>query len=152
MIEIKKSNKADTRTCDVSKVEFVDFMHDISSHILDVQKGMDFFSKKIYSAGMSHDKTKISDAGWFYDDFKTRFEKQGWYEMHQEKERHHFHDEKYIQDDVNLIDILEQITDCVMAGMARSGEYRKDKLPEGLLEKAYNNTVDLLLKQVKVVD
>lgn len=42
------------------------------------------------------------------------------------------------------------IVDGVMAGLARSGEYRREPLPEGLLEKAFNNTIDYLLDNVKV--
>jgi hypothetical protein len=152
MIEIKKSNKADTRTCNVDEVTLEEFVEDIKSHILDVKEGMDFFGRLIEYTSNRHDITKLTKQEWFYKDFKTKFQECGWYKMHQQEERHHFHNEDYIQDDVNLIDILEQITDCVMAGMARSGEYRFDKLPEGLLEKAYENTVKLLLDNVKVVD
>ena len=68
----------------------------------------------------------------------------------EKKERHHFNNKEYIQDDVNLIDIIDQIIDGVMAGMARSGEYRQENIEPELLQKAYNNTVKLLLKNVVV--
>jgi hypothetical protein len=39
-----------------------------------------------------------------------------------------------------------------MAGLARSGEYRKEAIPDSLLRKAFDNTIELLLKNVKVVE
>jgi hypothetical protein len=71
--------------------------------------------------------------------------------MHQKVERHHLKNKEFIQDDVNLIDVLEQIIDGVMAGLARSGEYKQEEMPAELLEKAYKNTVSLILKNVEVV-
>jgi len=38
----------------------------------------------------------------------------------------------------------------MMAGLARSGEYRKEELPDGLLQKAFDNTVDKLIKVIEV--
>jgi len=37
-----------------------------------------------------------------------------------------------------------------MAGLARSGTYRKEDLPDGLLQKAFDNTVDKLINIIKV--
>lgn len=51
-----------------------------------------------------------------------------------------------------MIDILEMITDRVMAGLARSGEYRKQEVSDELLRKAFDNTIELLLKNVTVAD
>ena len=52
--------------------------------------------------------------------------------------------------DVNLIDVIEYIVDGAMAGMARSGKYRKEEIPKGLLEKAFNNTIELLLSEIVI--
>ena len=52
--------------------------------------------------------------------------------------------------DVNLIDVLDFIADCVMAGMARSGSVYPLKLSPELLERAFQNTVELLKAQVVV--
>ena len=49
-------------------------------------------------------------------------------------------------------DVLDFIADCVMAGMARSGSVYELKLPTELLERAFQNTVELLKAQVVVVD
>jgi hypothetical protein len=53
--------------------------------------------------------------------------------------------------DVNLIDVLDYIADCVMAGMARSGSVYPSALPPDLLTTAFQNTVALLKAQVVVV-
>ena len=152
MITIKKSKNADTRTCDWSKVSKEILLDDSRQHINDVRKGLKFFCYKIEESAHGHDNTKISHIEEFHADFKNGF-KDGhtsWWEMHQKKERHHLKNPKYVQDDVNLIDILEMITDGVMAGLARSGEYRKEEIPDSLLRKAFDNTIELLLKNVKV--
>lgn len=151
MIKISKSSTADTRTCDWTKVTKDQLLESSKQHIEDIHKGFKFFIYLIEKQSALHDLTKISHIDEFHEDFKTGFEKTDWWELHQEKERHHFNNPEFIQDDVNLIDILDQVIDGVMAGLARSGEYRRERLPDGLLEKAYNNTIDLLLKEVEVI-
>lgn len=151
-IRIKKSSLADTRTCDWSKVTKDDLLFQSEQHIEDVTNGLRFFINKLSIAARYHDYTKLKSIDQFHDDFKNGF-KDGhtsWWEMHQRIERHHLKDPKYVQDDINLIDILEMITDGVMAGMARSGEYRKEEIPETLLRKAFDNTISLLLSRVEI--
>lgn len=151
-IMIGKSQTADSRTCDFTKVSIEALRDSSNGHICDVQQGMMFFADKLISAGAVHDNTKLSHLDMFYDDFKTGFKTTKWWEMHQTAERHHLKEPEYVPDDVNLVDILEMITDGVMAGMARSGEYRKEEILDSLLRKAFDNTIDLLLSSVKVVD
>ena len=150
IIKIKKSNVADTRTCDWTKVSEKQLLKNSKMHISDVKKGLKFLSELINEASKNHDWTKIKNSKEFHEDFATGFEKIDWWKMHQQKERHHFNDKKYIQKDVNLIDILEQIVDGVMAGMARSGKYRKEVPDKELLLKAYENTAKLLLENIEV--
>jgi len=149
-IIIKKSQNADTRTCDCSKVSKNELLESSKSHIEDVRQGLNLLALMIKKAGEKHDFTKIENIDEFYEDFKTNFEQTSWWEMHQKKERHHFNTDKYVQEDVNLIDVLEQIVDGVMAGMARSGKYRKEMPSAELLLKAYENTADLLLDNLQV--
>ena len=52
--------------------------------------------------------------------------------------------------DVNLIDVLDFIADCVMAGMGRSGSVYPLHLPPPLLERAFQNTVELLRREIVV--
>lgn len=152
MIEIKKSTTADTRTCDWSKVTEDQLLEASKQHIGDVAQGLSAFATMLLEAAEKHDHTKISHIKEFHDDFKTGFKTTYWWQMHQEIERHHFNEPKYIKKDINLLDVLEQITDGCMAGMARSGQYRQEFISPELLLKAYMNTVNLLLNSIKVVD
>lgn len=152
MIEINKSKDADSRTCDFTKVTQDTLLENSETHIADVQKGLLFFVSKLIEAGQNHDKTKLSHIDDFHRDFQTGFKTIEWWKMHQSTERHHLKDAQYVQDDVNLIDILEMVTDGVMAGLARTGEYRKEEISDELLRKAFDNTIELLLNNVKVVD
>ena len=151
MIRIKKSETADTRTCDWTKVSKAQLLRNSKQHISDVKQGLLRLSNLLREASRKHDYTKIENINEFHADFRTGFKKTGWWKMHQKVERHHFNTPKYIQKDVNLIDVLEQIVDGVMAGMARSGEYRKEVPDAKLLLKAYENTAKLLLDKVIVV-
>lgn len=64
--------------------------------------------------------------------------------------RHHLNEPDGIREDVNLVDVLDFIADCVMAGMARSGSVYPLELPNELLQKAFQNTVELLKSNVQV--
>jgi hypothetical protein len=46
--------------------------------------------------------------------------------------------------------VLEYVADCVMAGMARSGDVYALEASDELLRRAFQNTVALLKSQVKV--
>lgn len=150
MIKIKKSSCADTRTCDWSKVSKEQLLQQSIQHINDVKKGFDYLICLMQGAQELHDRTKISDIDKFHADFVTGFKNTEWWEMHQKEERHHFNTPEFIQDNITLIDVLEQIVDGVMAGMARSGQYRYEPLLNELLQKAYENTAKLLLKNIEV--
>ena len=52
--------------------------------------------------------------------------------------------------DVNLVDVLEMIVDCVCAGLARSGEVRDLEIDEDILNKAVKNTVDMIKDMIVV--
>ena len=55
-----------------------------------------------------------------------------------------------IPEDVNLIDVLEMIVDCVMAGMGRTGTVYPLEIKSEVLMSAFVNTVELLKNEVKV--
>lgn len=150
MIVIRKSPTADTRTCDVSTVTKEVLLKSSSQHIEDVGKALAFFQQMLTHAAVTHDRDKLTEIDHFYSDFKTKFEQQGWWTNHRRINRHHLNYEDGIPEDVNLVDVFEYISDCVMAGMARSGSVYELVLPEGLLEKAFRNTVSLLISQVQV--
>lgn len=151
MLEISKSPTADTRTCDISTVSKWQLLNASRQHIADVAKAMAFFSTKLFAAAAEHDFDKLTNIDEFYADFRTKFEQTGWWERHRKMHRHHLGHADGIPDDVNLLDVLEYIADCVMAGMARSGEVYPLELSDDVLRKAFINTVSLLKDQVRVV-
>ena len=152
MIKIQKSGTADTRTCDWTDVSKSKLAISSKQHIDDVRLGILFFINEMYKASAIHDNTKLTEIDMFHQDFKTGFESTKWWELHQKTERHHLKDPQYVQDDVNLIDIIEMITDGVMAGIARNGEYRKEEISNELLRKAFDNTISLLLTNVELTN
>lgn len=150
MLQIKKSKTADSRTCDLSKVTKDQLLQSSNQHISDIRKGFEFFRNLMLERAILHDYSKITHIDDFHRNFLTGFKEIDWWVYHQKVERHHFNNAEFIQEDVNLIDIIDQIIDGVMAGLAKSGEYRQENISSELLQKAYNNTVNLLLCNVEV--
>lgn len=150
-ITVKPSPTADTRTCDYTKVTH-DILADSSwQHILDVRAALDLFAQLLVRSGEYHDEDKLSDLATFHRDFVTGFRQTEWWDRHRAINRHHLTQDDGVRDDVNLIDVLEFIADCVMAGMARSGSVYPLQLPTQVLEKAFQNTVEMLKREVVVV-
>jgi hypothetical protein len=152
MIHIKKSPTADTRTCDVSQVSKEQLLNSSIQHIEDVSKGLLFFQSLINDAIKKHDYDKISDIDTFYKDFQNDFKTTEWWDRHRKLNRHHLLVEDGIPEDVNLIDVLELIVDCVMAGLARTGYVYNLDLDQDVLKKAFENTIDLLKNNIEVKD
>ena len=150
MIEIKKSPTADTRTCDFSKVSRETLLASSHQHIGDVRAGLELFAGKILDAMHDHDFDKISDINGFHRDFLTGFKQTTWWDNHRKVNRHHLLDADGVPADVNLIDVLEMIADCVMAGMARSGSVYPLNIKSEVLEAAFENTVELLKSNIVV--
>lgn len=150
MITILPSPTADTRTCDYAKVSKETLYDSSIQHIGDVRRALGFFAGMAYQAADEHDRDKLSDIGGFHADFLTGFEQTGWWDRHRTFNRHHLEQEDGIPTDVNLIDVLDYIADCVMAGKARSGTVYPLVLPAELLERAFQNTVTLLKDEVVV--
>ena len=79
----------------------------------------------------------------------TGFKQTTWWDNHRKVNRHHLlQADAGVPEDVNLIDVLDMICDCVMAGMARSGSvYSLQTLTLEVLRRAFENTVwSFLLK------
>ncbi len=150
MIHIQKSETADTRTCDVSKVTKDILLSSSRQHIGDIVKAIAFFQSKLTEAAGCHDYDKLTEIDWFHRDFVTGFKETGWWDNHRHIHRHHIDKPDGSPPDVNLLDVLEHIADCVMAGMARSGSVYELKLPDELLQRAFANTVELLKSQVRI--
>lgn len=150
MITIKKSETADTRTCDWSEVSKETLLESSRQHIGDVVQALDYFRERLAEAGRNHDLDKKTDIDGFHADFATGFKQTGWWNKHRRINRHHINVADGVPSNVNLIDVLEHITDCVMAGMARSGSVYTLKIPDEVLQRAFANTVEMLKEQVVI--
>jgi hypothetical protein len=152
-ILIKKSETADTRSCDCTKVTKEQLLASSKSHISDVQQGMKLIADIIIQQGKDHDFDKLSDINKFYNDFKTNFQSTEWYENHKLINRHHLSpDNGVIPEDVNLIDVLEYLTDCIMAGLARTEIIYDIKISPEVLMTAFNNTISQLKNSIEVIE
>lgn len=151
-IQIQKSETADTRTCDFANVSKETLLASSKQHIQDVREGLQFFASLIGIAIINHDTDKLTDIDGFHRDFVTGFKQTEWWDRHRQLNRHHLLAPDGVRDDVNLIDVLDMIADCVMAGMARSGSVYPLDIPQDVLRKAFDNTVELLKSQVVVAN
>lgn len=152
MITINKSQTADTRTCDFANVS-KDTLHASSlQHIGDVREALKFFRNGLFQAAQVHDFDKLTDLDGFHRDFVTGFAQTEWWDKHRKLNRHHLLQADGVPADVNLIDVLDMIADCVMAGMARSGSVYALNLDPEVLMRAFQNTVELLKKEVVVAE
>lgn len=97
-----------------------------------------------------HDDDKVHGIDWFHADFVTGFKQTGWWDNHRKITRHHLGSPDGVPEDVNLLDVLEYIADCVMAGMARTGEVYPLQPSDELLRRAFDNTIALLKSRVVV--
>ena len=150
MIAIKKSETADTRSCDWSKVTEEQLKQSSMQHKADVMQGIFFFMDQLEEAGKRHDNDKITGIKDFHADFQTGFAQTDWWDNHRKIARHHLLTDDGIPEDVNLIDVLDMITDCVMAGMGRAGSVYPLEIKPETLKRAFDNTVELLKSQIVV--
>ena len=149
-IKIKKSSTADSRTCDVSKVTKDQLKNSSFMHLEDIHLGTAFLIKLLKDADRKHDFDKIEDIDGFYSNFKSNFQNREWLDNHYKIHRHHLNENT--PEDVNLIDVLEMIVDCTMAGLGRSGEARPIELSNELLQDAVKNTTNLLVNNTEIVE
>jgi hypothetical protein len=119
---------------------------------MDIGQGLIFFQMMLTDAYMRHDHDKITGIDLFHKEFITGFATTEWWDNHRKVNRHHLLVDDGIPSDVNLIDVIDMIVDCVMAGKARTGiVYPLDIKPETLMN-AFQNTIKLLTDNVEVVE
>lgn len=153
MVTIKRNPNGDTRTAP-KDVSFEQFQSANDMHRADVAAVMWELSKMVDTAGEFHDCTKKSQERMFYRDFLSAmndgadFIKGEWYLLHVNAERHHLL--SHCPGDVNMIDVMEMLVDCVCAGMARSGEVRAPEINNDILNMAVSNTVELIKSMIVV--
>ena len=157
-IEIKKNSIGDTRTA-TRVPTFCEFSEANADHRSDVSRMMSGIANCIEKAGRNHDNTKVvePERSLFYRELCAKIEGKidsftdgEWYPMHCKTERHHLNE--HCPEDVNLIDVLEMICDCVCAGMARSGSVYTVTIPNEILQKAVENTVNMCIDSVHLTD
>lgn len=147
MIRIYKNPNGDSRTAP-KDVSFEKFQEANDMHKQDVKNVMNELAFIIMDKGNKHDWTKKTYEKLFYNNFLstmnkgTDFINDAWYQEHIRAERHHLTSK--CPEDVNLLDVLEMIVDCVCAGKARSGEIRTLEIDDEILKKALSNTVDMI--------
>lgn len=155
-IKIKRNNLGDTRTA-TRVPTFYEFSDSNLEHVEDVSNMMSALAQKLQEAGKKHDFTKRyePERSLFYRELCAKIEGKidsfvdgEWYPMHCRTERHHLNE--YCPEDVNLIDVLEMISDCVCAGMARSGNVYPVEISSDILQKAVKNTVQMCIDAVEV--
>ena len=155
-IKIARNTCGDTRTAtEIPTMTAFKMSNDL--HKKDVERMMLEIAKDINVQGESHDCTKITEpyASQFYRELcatiedKMDFEQGDWYPMHCRTERHHL--TEHCPEDVNLIDVIEMICDCVCAGMARSGDVYPIKIPSEILQQAVENTVQMCKDAEEVI-
>lgn len=155
-IKIRQSKNADTRSAETPITKEILYESSLQ-HIADVQKAMLWMMEIFAANSLKHDWTKVDEAviEQFYQDFKAaqqdktvKFIELPWYKRHITEERHH--PLNYVHDDINLFDILEQVADIVMAGMARTGKVYGADISPDILMKAYHNTIELLKNNTEV--
>ena len=157
-VKIKPNKLGDTRTAthvpSISEFEMANL-----SHCEDVNHLMRAIASEIRDRGTIHDYTKRREPhkSLFYRELCATIEgkmddftKGEWYPAHCKTERHHLN--VCCPDDVNLIDVIEMLCDCVCAGMARSGEVRPVEINADILEKAVQNTVIMLADAIEIVE
>jgi len=71
MIVIRKSETADTRSCDFSQVTKEQLLKSSEQHIDDVDKGIQFFISLLNMVSADHDSDKLWGIDSFHSDFIT---------------------------------------------------------------------------------
>ena len=146
-VVIYKNPNGDTRTAP-KNISFDQFQEANDSHIADVRAVMNELESILVKNGEKHDWTKKKYEKMFYNNFLTTinvgadFTAGEWYQLHVNTERHHLLSR--CPEDVNLLDVIEMVVDCVCAGKTRSGEVRDLEISTDILEKALRNTVKLV--------
>ena len=157
-VKIKRNVLGDTRTA-TRVPTFYEMVDSNREHVNDVAGMMTNIATDIRSAGANHDKTKAEDPykSMFYRELCATIEGKmdnftdgEWYPMHCKTERHHLNE--HCPEDVNLIDVLEMICDCVCAGMARTGSVYPISISDDVLRKAFDNTVQMCIGAVEIVE
>jgi len=148
-IILKDSSNGDSRTSKKNP-SLSEIREAVEIHINDVDKALNFWMDLLNERKGVHDYTKLENFDNEYGFLVSEgvkdevFLKSEWWHKHITKERHHL--QFYTPSDVNLIDVLELISDRVVAQKGRTGKINKDylEIDINILKDAYWNTIKLL--------
>lgn len=157
MIKIVKNSLGDSRTADRVPT-ITEFNKANSTHTNDVRNLMEHVSDRVMQRAYCHDDTKVKEPykSMFYRDLCNTIEgnmnfKDGeWCKVHYSMERHHLNEA--CPDDVDFLDVIEMVCDCICAGMARSGEVRPIEISSEILQKALANTTKKLSGMIELAE
>ena len=149
MIRLTDTSKGDSRTTKTLPT-LKEVYQATSTHIDDVDQALEYWKHLISDRQGRHDYTKLENFDKEYGYLvtngikDTEFLNSKWWHKHITEERHHLIE--YTPIDVNLIDVLEMISDRVTAEKGRTGEINTNylKIDKDTLYRAYWNTVKLL--------
>ena len=149
IIILNDTSKGDSRTSGTTP-NLKEVYNATETHINDVDNTLEYWKSLISERMGKHDYTKLENFENEYGYLVTHnirdeeFLKSNWWHKHITEERHHLIE--YVPIDVNLIDVLEMISDRVTAEKGRTGEINTNylKLDKDTLYRAYWNTVKLL--------
>jgi len=153
-VYIERTPNADTRSADGALRKDL-ILLDTTKHITAVRTVLFALSDELKIIGNNHDHTKISHFEQFFEDFSKKqqdpenvdLKKLPWWQIHL-TERHHLNDK--CPENVDLLDVLEMVVDCVCAGKARTGEVYPIEISNDILQKAVKNTQKLLEQNIRV--
>jgi hypothetical protein len=155
-IILKRSKDADSRSAESLPTK-KQLLQNTYSHISDVQRVGTWLANKFTEQLNEHDHTKVEYIDEFYNDFteqlnskEAHFKEMPWFKNRHLTERHHLNDS--VPEDVNLLDVLEMVVDCTCAGLARSGDVYPITIPQEVIEKAIENTKNLIINNTEVED
>lgn len=146
-IIIEKSKTADIGS-EYPQVDVETLLASTHQHRRDIYNAMIHFADSLILKAGEHDLHKIETINAFHEAFTNGFKDETWWNEHK-KERHHLPDD---MTDIDLLDILEYIADCVMSGMARTGTIYDVKISNEKLQLAFKNTVYKLKNDIVVED
>lgn len=150
MITVRKSQSADSRSAK-SMPTLDELQQATESHIGDVGKGTEFIASLLIGRGKKHDHTKMENMEEYHAALVSgKIKETPWYQKHITEERHHL--KSHVPEDVNLIDVMEHLIDCTMAGLTRSGEIYDIDISPDVLVLACQNTVELIKNNTRVED
>ena len=136
VVEINKlPNTITSKEAKKGNISFEDFSHETNVHREDVRKVLYELASRLEHAGEIHDWTKKEREKQFYKSFTDA--KNDIYDVFARR---------------NRIDVIEMISDCCAAGLARSGKIDKIEIDPDVLMKACNNTVELVNSFIELVD